>query len=108
MCFRSLELQPGEPETFTVPNDLRVTNVALGAEMQEGRTSVKLTYRLPKLFDSDDEEDEDEEDEEDKEGEATTTVLCSLTPGKVRSTLIVPTAQHLPEARSSKLSLISS
>ena len=86
--YRSLELQPGKPQTFVVPNDLRITNVALGAELQEenGRTSVKLTYTQPKPSDSD-EEDEDEEDEdkedEDTEDEPISTVLCSLTPGKV-------------------------
>ena len=77
-------MQPGKEETFKVPNDLRITNVALGTEVVEekGRTSVKLTYRAPKVADSEDEEDEDEE-----EDAPSTTVLCSLTPGKVRERL---------------------
>lgn len=81
---RSLELKPEEPEAFIVPEDLRITNVALGTEVieEKGRTSVKLTYRAPKVADSEDEEDEDEE-----EDAPSTTVLCSLTPGKVRERL---------------------
>lgn len=54
--------------------------MALGDELADdnGRTSVKLTYQTPSPDD-----DEDEEDEEEG-GDPVTTVLCSLTPGKVR------------------------
>ena len=86
-AYRSLELKPGSPEEFLVPNDLRITNVALAAELvdENGRTSVKLTYEPPKpSHDSDDEEEEDEE-EDDEDEEPITTVLCSLTPSKVRT-----------------------
>ena len=72
-------------EEFEVPNDLRITNIALGAELadESGRTSVKLTYEPPKpSHDSDDEEAEEDEDEDDDD-EPVTTVLCSLTPSKV-------------------------
>lgn len=56
--------------------------MALGDELadEKGRTSVKLTYQAPG---APDEDDEDEEDEEEEGGEPVTTVLCSLTPGKV-------------------------
>lgn len=74
-----------------VENDLRITNVALGADIAEenGRTSVKLTYKGVQFGESDDEEDDDEEDEEEEkekgyEEVTRTTILCSLTPGKVR------------------------
>ncbi|KAI0772588.1 hypothetical protein BC629DRAFT_1583140 [Irpex lacteus] len=79
----SLELQPGQTESFVPPGDLRITNVALGAELadENGRTSVKLTYQAPGGS------DEDEEDEEDEGGEPVTTVLCSLTPGKDQEVL---------------------
>lgn len=82
--IRSLELKPGQTESFVPPGDLRITNVALGDELadEKARTSVKLTYQAPG---GPDEEDDDEEDDEDEEegGEPVTTVLCSLTPGKV-------------------------
>ena len=65
------------------PSDLRITNVALGDELadNEGRTSLKLTYH-PAGSDESDDEDE-EESNEDEDTEPVTTVLCSLTPGKV-------------------------
>lgn len=80
---------PGEPDEFTPPCDLRITNVALGDELEDetGRTTLKLTYRHPSSRDDSDDEgeekDEKDEDEEDDEDEPITTVLCSLTPGKV-------------------------
>ncbi|KAI0340886.1 hypothetical protein BDW22DRAFT_1359722 [Trametopsis cervina] len=83
----SLELKPGQTESFTPPGDLRITNVALGDELadENGRTSVKLTYQAPGApIDDDDDEDEDEEEG----GEPVTTVLCSLTPGKIEQTTI--------------------
>ncbi|TCD68067.1 peptidylprolyl isomerase fpr4 [Steccherinum ochraceum] len=85
----SLQLEPGQTESFVPLGDLRITNVALGAELadENGRTSVKLVYIGPSADDSDeDDEEEDEEDEdEDKpgSGEPVSTVLCSLTPGKI-------------------------
>lgn len=81
---RSLELKPGQTEEFNPPGDLRITNVALGDELadENGRTSVKLTYMAPDT--SEEEHDnEDEDDDEEEVGEPVTTVLCSLTPGKV-------------------------
>ena len=84
-----MEVTPGEPAVISPPADLRITNVALGDEVadESGRTTVKLVYRTPgQGGDSDDEdEDEDEEDEdEEKPEQLSTTVLCSLTCGKVR------------------------
>lgn len=79
-------MQPGEPVSILPPGDLRITNVALGDELadENGRSSVKLTYRGPPESEENDEESEDEEEEED-DAEPVTTVLCSLTPGKVHS-----------------------
>ena len=71
------------------PADIRITNVALSAELadQKGRTTVKLVY-LP-FGDSDDEGDDDEEEEDDAgtlKGTPTETVICTLIPGQVRFT----------------------
>lgn len=61
--------------------DLHVTNVALGEEIADpnGRTVLKLVYSRG-LFDDDEDDEEDENEDEEKQ---VTTVLCSLTPGKV-------------------------
>ncbi|KIP06138.1 hypothetical protein PHLGIDRAFT_24709 [Phlebiopsis gigantea 11061_1 CR5-6] len=85
----SLELNPGEAVSVVPPSDLRITNVALADELadERGRTSVKLTYRAPK----DGEEDEDvshDEEEEEEDAEPVTTVLCSLTPGKIEQSTV--------------------
>jgi FK506-binding nuclear protein len=68
-----------EPLSFIPQSDLRITNIALGDELADasGRTSVKLTYQTPIKLD-----DEDDDDEESVEP-LSTTVLGSLTPGKV-------------------------
>jgi FK506-binding nuclear protein len=60
---------------------LRITNVALSDELADanGRTSLKLTYASPGAVD----DDEDEDDDEEEEPKLVTTVLTSLTPGKV-------------------------
>ncbi|KAJ3541014.1 hypothetical protein NM688_g6142 [Phlebia brevispora] len=86
----SLEVQPGSPQTFTVPNDLRITNVALGADVTEegGRTSLKLTYKAPKPSDSDEDEDDEDDDEDEGQEEPTMTILCSLTPGIIEHALV--------------------
>jgi FK506-binding nuclear protein len=78
--IRSLALKPGKKETVQPPSDLRITNVALGHELADpsGRTSLKFTFKTPVQVDSDD-------DDNDVQMEPlSTTVLCSLTPGKVR------------------------
>lgn len=74
----SLVVKPGKPEVFQPIGDLRITNVALGHELadQNARTSLKFTYNKPTRIDDDDEEDNEEAQ--------ASTVLCSLTPGKVR------------------------
>ena len=67
--------------------DIRITGAALDAELKDesARTSVKLTFTKPSPG-LDEENEEDEEDEEEADGpEQLTTVLCSLTPGKVRN-----------------------
>lgn len=86
---RSVTATPGEPSVITAPSDIRITNIALGEQLadESGRTTVKLVYRRPGADEPDsDEEDEDEDEEKEKENdnsELETTVLCSLTPGKV-------------------------
>lgn len=78
MYHRSLALKPSkEPVSFIPQSDLRITNIALGDELADatGRTSVKLTYQTPVKLDEDDEEEAPEP--------LSTTVLGSLTPGKV-------------------------
>ena len=76
-------LTPGKPEVVVPQGDLQIKNATLPDELQDGhaRTSVKLTYQSLATVDDDDEEDEEDEDE--PYGAAVTTVLCSLTPGKV-------------------------
>ena len=79
-----MAVTPGDPSVISPPADLRITNVALGDEVadESGRTTIKLVYRTPGA--GGDSEDEDEEDEEeDKPEQLSTTVLCSLTCGKV-------------------------
>jgi hypothetical protein len=80
---RTLKLVPGEPQEIVAPNDIVITNAALGDELadQDSRTSVKLLFRNPvNAGDTDEEDDEDE----DSPVQIEDTVLCSLTPGKVR------------------------
>ncbi|TFY64101.1 hypothetical protein EVJ58_g2850 [Rhodofomes roseus] len=87
----SLEVKPGEDgiASFIPQSDLRITNVALGAELEDenARSTVKIHYKsLAAPSDDEDEDEEDEDDdEEEKEGGAqlVETVLASLTPGKV-------------------------
>lgn len=80
-------MNPGTPEFLRPAADLRITNVALGAELadQSARTSLKFTYNKPIRMD--DSEDEDEEPPTDES--TASTVLCSLTPGKVCAQLSV-------------------
>lgn len=83
---RSIVLTPGKAEVILPQGDLQIKNAALPDELQHesARTSVKLTYQsLASLDEGEDEEDDEDEDEPPK-GPAVTTVLCSLTPGKVR------------------------
>ncbi|GJE95071.1 hypothetical protein PsYK624_112500 [Phanerochaete sordida] len=84
----SMAVAADEPIEFAPPADLRITNVALGAELQDetGRTTLKLVYQgLPPQPESD---EEDEEDEEEHPGEPIATVLCSLTPGMIEQAKI--------------------
>ncbi len=77
---------PGQPEAFIIPNDLKVTNIALGEAIVEenGRTSVKMTYTIPGVSNRDD-EDKDANGDAGTDPITGTTILCSLTPGKVGS-----------------------
>lgn len=93
-------MQPGEDGVAAVspPADIRVTNIALSDQIADetGRTTVKLNYIVPNADDSEDEE-EDEDEEDEKPPRMETTVLCSLTPGKVRyiQVLLLSAANHL-------------
>lgn len=81
-------MAPGEPVEVSPPGDVRITNVALGDVLadQSARTTIKLMYKSPSGGqDSDDEDEDEDEEKEDTDIEIETTVLCSLTPGKVNS-----------------------
>lgn len=73
---RSVIVEPGKKTTFTAQADIRLTNATLDADVadEKSRTSVKLIYETPQ---------EVGEDDATPEPAKTTTVLCSLTPGKV-------------------------
>ncbi|KAI0358745.1 hypothetical protein OH77DRAFT_1421202 [Trametes cingulata] len=86
----SVVATPGEPSVISPPSDIRITNIALGDQLadESGRTTVKLIYRRPG---ADEEESDDEEDEDEKENDnsdLSTTVLCSLTPGKIEQSTV--------------------
>lgn len=74
-------MEPGKPVGIEPQADLKITNVALGHELKDasGRTTVKLTFQPPIQPESDDEDDDEKPNSEPSE-----TILCSLTPGKVR------------------------
>ncbi|TFK73972.1 hypothetical protein BDN72DRAFT_789920 [Pluteus cervinus] len=82
--FWSIELIPGKEESFLPPADVRITNAALGDVLKDasGRTTVKLTYQKPPAV-----EESDDEGEEASPVDATT-VLCSLTPGKIEQATV--------------------
>jgi FK506-binding nuclear protein len=77
-------LKAGEKEVVIPQSDLRITNAALGDELKDksGRTIVKLTYPTAVPLDSDD-------DDGDSPEALSSTFLCSLTAGKVRSSTAV-------------------
>ncbi|KAG9316310.1 hypothetical protein JVU11DRAFT_2341 [Chiua virens] len=80
----SIVLTPGEPKVIIPQGDLQIKNAALPDELKDAsaRTSVKLTYQSLSSLDGDGDDEEDEDDEP-PTGPAVTTVLCSLTPGKI-------------------------
>ena len=89
--LRSSELTPGKEEVIVPVEDLKISNVALGDTLVDpnGRSTVKITYTAP-IFSNDEDEDEDEDKDEDEDVEEgkvdlkeVTTVLCSLSAGKV-------------------------
>ncbi|KAI0661431.1 hypothetical protein C8Q70DRAFT_971440 [Cubamyces menziesii] len=88
----SLAATPGEPSVISPPGDIRITNIALGDQLadESGRTTVKLIYRRPGADDEESDEEDDEEDEEKEmdNSELSTTVLCSLTPGKIEQSTV--------------------
>jgi len=77
----SIAVKPGKKESIVAQSDLRITNVALGDELADasGRTSVKFTYNTPIKMDPDDDEIVEP---------LSTTVLCSLTPGKIEQAMV--------------------
>ncbi|KAL4074205.1 hypothetical protein V8B97DRAFT_724746 [Scleroderma yunnanense] len=78
----SIALQPGEKEAFVPHGDIQIKNAALSDVLadENGRTTIKFTY--PSLA-VDTDEDEDDEDDDKSYADTVTTVLCSLTPGKI-------------------------
>lgn len=80
-------MKPGEDgiESFIPQSDLRITNIALGAELQDesARSTIKIHYKSLAAPDDDEEDDEEEEADEESSSELIETVLASLTPGKV-------------------------
>ena len=88
---RHLVVEGGKDRLFHTPTPVQITNVAFGEEISDAnsRTVVKLTFdSLTSGMDDEDDEDEDEEKEsksDDADEKLATTVLCSLTPGKVYS-----------------------
>ncbi|KAF9222685.1 hypothetical protein BS17DRAFT_837458 [Gyrodon lividus] len=81
----SIVLTPGKEEVIVPQGDLQIKNAALPDLLtdESGRTTVKLTYLSLASMGSDDEDDEDKDEDAHPEGAAVTTVLCSLTPGKI-------------------------
>ncbi|KIJ19030.1 hypothetical protein PAXINDRAFT_166927 [Paxillus involutus ATCC 200175] len=79
----SIVINPGKEEVIVPQGDLQIKNAALPDVLTDGsgRTTVKLTYLNLASPDTDDEDEEDEDAH--PEGDAVTTVLCSLTPGKI-------------------------
>ncbi|KAL5507133.1 FPR3 [Sanghuangporus vaninii] len=74
----SVRVEPGKKASLTAQSDIRISIAALDAELkdQSARSSVKLTYVTPQSIDED-------EDEEESLPPTTSTILCSLTPGKI-------------------------
>lgn len=96
-------MAPGQPQAVIPQADIRITNVALGEEVADasGRTTVKFTYNTLIQVDTDDEEDALEP--------LSTTVLCSLTAGKV-SVFSDPLRVHVgkvPDSSSKVRSILS-
>ncbi|KIM40205.1 hypothetical protein M413DRAFT_446370 [Hebeloma cylindrosporum] len=76
-----LEVEGGKERPFNTPASVQITNVAFG-EISDptSRAVVKLTFEsLTSGLDDDEDDDEDDDDEP----KLATTVLCSLTPGKI-------------------------
>ncbi|EIW62941.1 uncharacterized protein TRAVEDRAFT_26444 [Trametes versicolor FP-101664 SS1] len=86
----SITATPGEPSVISPPSDIRITNIALGEEItdENSRTTIKLVYRRPGSDEPDSEDEEDDEEEENDNSELSTTVLCSLTPGKIEQATV--------------------
>lgn len=80
---RSLPVPAGKKVKFHAIGDVRITNAALGEDIadEKARSTIKLTYENIAPADIDDVE---EDEEEELKAEKVTTVLCALTPGKVR------------------------
>lgn len=82
LSCRSALLEPGKKTKITPQADIRVTTAALGDKLEDddSRTSVKLTYLAPVAP-----ETEDDDEDEDEDLQQSSTILCSLTPGRVSS-----------------------
>ncbi|EKM53929.1 uncharacterized protein PHACADRAFT_257436 [Phanerochaete carnosa HHB-10118-sp] len=80
----SMIIQANDSVEFELPASVRITSVALGADLQDEteRTTLRLVY-----IGMSDSQENDEEDEE-PATEPIATVLCSLTPGKIEQAKI--------------------
>ncbi|KAF7306153.1 Peptidylprolyl isomerase [Mycena chlorophos] len=82
----SAVIEPKKKLELVPPANIRLTNVALGDSLQDStaRTTLKLTHDQPAPVEDDDEE----ADSEDLTMKKTTTVLCSLSGGKIEQTTV--------------------
>ena len=88
MLRRHLVLDGGKEQVILTPASVQITNVSFGEEIADegSRTVVKMSFESLGSGDEElDEEKADDEDEDEENGlKIATTVLCALTPGKVR------------------------
>ena len=85
---RSLALPPGKPVKLNVIQDIRITSAALGEVIADphSRSAVKLQYLDMAPTDYDDSELQEGE----QPAMEMSTILCALTPGKVRLYFVSP------------------
>ena len=90
VIYRSVVVEPGKFTQFTPERDIRLSLAALGEKIEDesSRSTIKLTYLKPMdvYSDDEDEEEEAEKSKDDEESPIVTTVLCSLSPGRVSIT----------------------
>ncbi|KAF8588630.1 hypothetical protein K439DRAFT_1384157 [Ramaria rubella] len=80
----SLVIAPGKKVTHEVIRDFKITNAALGAQLEDdkARSTLKVSYEPPPLSDGDEEDDVPKKSPS-KKTKKTEIALCSLTPGTI-------------------------